>query len=48
MGHAGAMVGGDEDTAEVKMRILSECGIHVVASPAKIGSKMAELIAVNA
>ena len=48
MGHAGAIVGGDEDTAEAKMRILSECGIHVVASPAKIGSKMAELIAVNA
>ena len=34
--------------AEAKMRILSECGIHVVASPAKIGSKMAELISVYA
>ena len=48
MGHAGAIVGGDDDTAEAKMRILSECGIHVVASPAKIGSKMAKLIRVNA
>ena len=48
MGHAGAIVGGEDDTAEAKMRILSECGIHVVASPAKIGSKMAELIGVNA
>ena len=48
MGHAGTIVGGDEDTAEAKMRILSECGVHVVASPAKISSKMAELIAVNA
>ena len=48
MGHAGAIVGGEDDTAEAKMRILSECGIHVVASPAKIGSKMAELMGVNA
>jgi len=48
MGHAGAIVGGEDDTAEAKMRILSECGIHVVASPAKIGFKMAELIGVNA
>ena len=48
MGHAGAIVGGEDDTAEAKMRILSECGIHVVASPTKIGSKMAELMRVNA
>ena len=48
MGHAGAIVGGEDDTAEAKMRILRECGIHVVASPAKIGSKMAELMGVNA
>ena len=47
MGHAGAIVGGEDDTAEAKMRILSECGISVVASPAKIGSKMAELLGVN-
>ena len=47
MGHAGAIVGGEDDTAEAKMRILSECGISVVASPAKIGAKMAELIGVN-
>ncbi|MBF90259.1 MAG: succinate--CoA ligase subunit alpha [Flavobacteriales bacterium] len=44
MGHAGAIVGGADDTAEAKMKIMSECGIHVVASPAQIGSKMAELM----
>lgn len=37
MGHAGAIVGGHEDTAEAKMKIMSECGIHVVNSPADIG-----------
>jgi succinyl-CoA synthetase alpha subunit len=40
MGHAGAIVGGDEDTAEAKMKIMAECGIHVVASPADIGATM--------
>lgn len=44
MGHAGAIVGGADDTAEAKMKIMSECGIHVVASPAQIGAKMAELM----
>ncbi len=44
MGHAGAIVGGAEDTAAAKMKIMSECGIHVVASPADIGRKMADLI----
>ena len=44
MGHAGAIVGGADDTAEAKMKIMSECGIHVVASPAQIGSKMANLM----
>lgn len=44
MGHAGAIVGGKDDTAEAKMRIMAECGIHVVSSPADIGSKMAEII----
>ena len=48
MGHAGAIVGGEDDTAEAKMKIMSECGIHVVNSPAKIGEKMAELMGVNA
>ena len=48
MGHAGAIVGGEDDTAEAKMKILGECGVHVVVSPAKIGSKMAELMGVNA
>ncbi len=40
MGHAGAIVGGHEDTAEAKMKIMEECGIHVVKSPADIGSTM--------
>lgn len=44
MGHAGAIVGGAEDTAAAKMKILSECGVHVVASPADIGKKMAEVL----
>ncbi len=48
MGHAGAIVGGDDDTAEAKKRIMRECGIHVVDSPAQIGAKMAEVIGVTA
>lgn len=44
MGHAGAIVGGADDTAAAKMRILSECGIHVVQSPADIGKRMKEVI----
>ena len=44
MGHAGAIVGGDDDTAEAKMKIMSECGIHVVSSPADLGSKMKEVL----
>ena len=48
MGHAGAIVGGVDDTAEAKMRILSDCGVNVVASPAQIGAKMAELVGVSA
>lgn len=48
MGHAGAIVGGDDDTAEAKKRIMRECGIHVVDSPAHIGKKMAELMGVTA
>jgi len=47
MGHAGAIVGGADDTAEAKMRILRECGVNVVESPAQIGAKMAELIGLN-
>ncbi|MCA0381542.1 MULTISPECIES: succinate--CoA ligase subunit alpha [Phnomibacter] len=41
MGHAGAIVGGADDTAAAKMKIMAECGIHVVASPADIGKTMA-------
>lgn len=48
MGHAGAIIGGKDDTAEAKMRIMSECGLHVVASPAEIGAKMAEVLGVTA
>lgn len=48
MGHAGAIVGGEEDTAEAKKRIMAECGIHVVNSPAEIGLKVAEVLGVTA
>lgn len=44
MGHAGAIIGGADDTAEAKMKIMEECGIYVVSSPADIGKKMAEVI----
>ena len=44
MGHAGAIVGGADDTAAAKMKIMEECGIHVVASPADIGKTMAAAI----
>ncbi len=45
MGHAGAIIGGAEDTAEAKMKIMGECGIHVVKSPADIGATMAKAMA---
>lgn len=44
MGHAGAIVGGKDDTAQAKMKIMSENGIHVVDSPAEIGVKVAEVL----
>jgi succinyl-CoA synthetase alpha subunit len=44
MGHAGAIVGGSDDTAEAKKRIMRECGIHVVDSPAEIGKKVKEIM----
>ena len=44
MGHAGAIIGGAEDTAEAKMKIMAECGIHVVKSPADIGETMAKVL----
>jgi succinyl-CoA synthetase alpha subunit len=44
MGHAGAIVGGAEDTAQAKMAIMRECGIHVVDSPAQIGKTMADVL----
>lgn len=44
MGHAGAIVGGADDTAAAKMKIMRECGITVVESPAEIGAAMAKLM----
>ena len=44
MGHAGAIIGGADDTAAAKMKIMAECGIHVVDSPADIGKTMAEAL----
>lgn len=44
MGHAGAIVGGKDDTAQAKMKILAENGIHVVESPAEIGQKVREVL----
>ena len=48
MGHAGAIVGGADDTAAAKMKIMAECGIHVVSSPADIGVRMLEALSVTA
>lgn len=47
MGHAGAIIGGKSDTAEAKMKIMKECGIHVVESPADIGKMMFEVLNKN-
>lgn len=44
MGHAGAIVGGADDTAQAKMKIMRECGIHVCESPAEIGKTMAAVL----
>lgn len=44
MGHAGAIIGGAEDTAAAKMKIMKECGLYVVESPADLGSTMAEVL----
>jgi succinyl-CoA synthetase alpha subunit len=44
MGHAGAIIGGAEDTAAAKMKVMAACGIHVVASPAEIGETMASIL----
>ena len=44
MGHAGAIVSGENESASAKKRIMRECGIHVVDSPAEIGAKMAEVL----
>jgi succinyl-CoA synthetase alpha subunit len=45
MGHAGAIIGGKDDTAAAKMTIMRECGIHVVESPADIGTTMKKALA---
>ena len=44
MGHAGAIVGGKDDTAQAKKKIMNSCGIHIVDSPAEIGKKVAEVL----
>jgi len=44
MGHAGAIIGGADDTAEAKMKIMAECGITVVKTPAEIGATMAQVL----
>jgi succinyl-CoA synthetase alpha subunit len=44
MGHAGAIIGGADDTAAAKKRIMAECGIHVVDSPAVIGETMSKVL----
>lgn len=48
MGHAGAIIGGAEDTAEAKMKIMRECGLHVVESPADLGATMVEALKIHA
>ena len=45
MGHAGAIIGGKDDTAQAKMKVMAECGIHVVESPADIGETMHKALA---
>ncbi len=44
MGHAGAIVGGSDDTAQAKKKVMRKCGIHVVDSPAEIGKKVKEVL----
>lgn len=44
MGHAGAIIGGKDDTAAAKMKIMAECGIHVIESPADIGQTMKDAL----
>ena len=48
MGHAGAIIGGADDTAAAKMKIMKECNINVVESPAFLGKTMAECLGVTA
>jgi succinyl-CoA synthetase alpha subunit len=44
MGHAGAIIGGKNETAPAKMELMKECGIHVVESPAEIGTTVASVL----
>jgi succinyl-CoA synthetase alpha subunit len=44
MGHAGAIIGGKDDTAQAKKKVLQECGVHVVESPADIGITMSKVL----
>jgi succinyl-CoA synthetase alpha subunit len=47
MGHAGAIIGGKNDTAAAKMQLMKECGINVVESPAEIGATVSRLLKVK-
>jgi succinyl-CoA synthetase alpha subunit len=47
MGHAGAIIGGADDTAEAKMKVMRECGLHVVVSPAELGATMLKALGKN-
>ncbi|MGH7291140.1 MAG: hypothetical protein ACREJT_08025, partial [Myxococcota bacterium] len=47
MGHAGAIIGGEDDTAAAKMEALRKCGVHVADSPADIGATMAKVLGVD-
>ena len=46
MGHAGAIIGGADDTADAKMKVLAECGVTVAESPADLGSRMADALGI--
>jgi succinyl-CoA synthetase alpha subunit len=47
MGHAGAIIGGAEDTADAKMNVLRSCGVHVCESPADLGRDMASALGIT-
>jgi succinyl-CoA synthetase alpha subunit len=44
MGHAGAIISGEDDSAEAKFKVLQECGVTIARSPAELGQKVAEVL----